>query len=55
MNVWMLLEELLDLKGFVHREVVGDHVDFLALGLVRHDVGEEGSALGRRVTRGGLA
>src|SRR4051812_16364696 len=55
MNAGMLTEELLDLLSFVRREVVGDHVDFFALGLVGNDVGEEGHELGRRVARGGLA
>jgi hypothetical protein len=49
MNVGVLAEELFDQLGLVRREVVGDHMDLLALGLVRHDVGEEGDELGRRV------
>ena len=36
----------------VRREVIGDHMNFLALGLMRHDVGEEGNELGRGVARG---
>ena len=55
MNAGVLAQELLDLLGLVRREVVGDHMDLLALGLVGHDVGKEGNELGRRVTLGCLA
>lgn len=55
MNVRVLDQELLDLLGLVRRQVVGDDVDLLALGLVGHEVGEEGDELGRGVSRGGLA
>jgi hypothetical protein len=40
MDVGVLAEEVLDLLGLVRREVVSDQVDLLALGLVRHDVGQ---------------
>lgn len=51
MNVGVLYEERIDLLSLVRREVVRDHVDLLALGLVRHYVGEEGHELGRVVAR----
>ena len=39
MNVGVIGQELIDQFGLVRREVVSDHMDFLALGLVGHDVG----------------
>jgi hypothetical protein len=45
----------LHLRGFMGREVIGDHVDLLASRLVDHDVSQEGDELGRAVARGGLA
>jgi hypothetical protein len=51
MNISMCLKEDFDLRGFVSREVVGDHVDLRAARLVHDDVGEEGDKLGRGVTR----
>ena len=55
LDVGMCAEEGIDLLGLVRREVIGDHMNLLALGLVGHDVGEEGDELGRGVARGGFA
>ena len=55
LHVGVLGEEGLDLLSLVRREIVSDHVDFLAARLVEHDVGEKGDELRRGVARGGLA
>ena len=54
-DVGVLAEEVLDLLGLVRREVVSHHMDILALGLVRHDVGQEGHELSRRLVGSCLA
>lgn len=41
MNVGMTSEELFDLRGFVRGEVISDDMDFLMLGLMSDEVGEE--------------
>src|SRR6202030_2054665 len=48
-NSTMRLQKVFDLSGFVRREIVGDHVDLFAPGLVDDDVDEEGDELGRGV------
>src|ERR1700682_2594379 len=47
MNVAMLGQKWLDALGLVRREVVSDDVNFLALGLVNHDVSEKRDELRR--------
>ena len=54
MNVDMGGQEFVNVLGLVGREVVGDHMNFLTLGLVGHDVGEKRHELSRGVPRGGL-
>ena len=41
MHPRILGEERLDPRGLVRREVIGDHVNLFAFGLVGHDVGQE--------------
>ena len=48
-NVGMFGQKILNPLGLVRREVVGDHMDLLASGLVRHEVSEEGHELLRGV------
>ena len=55
MNFRVLFQEGFDRLTLVGREVVGDHVDLFAPGLVDDDVGEEGDKLSRGVPLGGLA
>ncbi len=55
MNLRVRFEELFDRLTLVSREVIGDHVDLFAAGLIDHDVGQEGDKLRGRVPLGGLA
>ena len=50
----VLGEERLDPRCLVRQEVVGDHMDRLAVGLVHHEVGQNLDALGRGLPRRGL-
>ena len=51
----MRREEVFDRLALVGREVIGDHMDLFAAGLIDDDVGEEGDKLGGGVPFGGLA
>ena len=55
MHPRVLGEERLNPRGLVRREVIGDHVNLFAFGLVGHDVGQECDELGRGVARCSLA
>ena len=55
MNVAVRGQELIDPLGLMCREVVGNHMNFLATWLVDYDVDEEGDELRRRVPLSGLA
>lgn len=55
MNVAVRFKKFTDLLDLVGREVVSDEVNFFAIGLVGHDVGEKRNELDRGVTRGRLA
>ena len=55
MHPRILGEERLDPRGLVRREVVGDHMDLLAVGLVHHEVGQKRDELCRGVARRSLA
>jgi hypothetical protein len=46
MNVAMRSQKFLDARGLVGRGIVGDDVNFLAVGLVHDDVGEKRLGLG---------
>ena len=41
MNLRMVGQELVDRRSFVRGEVVGDQVDFFALGLTRYKLGQK--------------
>ena len=51
----MRREECINVLGLVRRQIIGNDVNLLALGLVRHDVSEECDELGRRMARSCLA
>jgi hypothetical protein len=55
MNLGVFAEELIHPLGLVRREVISDDVNLLSLGLVGHNVGQEGDKFGRRVALCGLA
>ena len=48
-NVRMRFQKVLDWLAFVSRQVVGDHMDFFAAGLMDYDVAEERDELGGSV------
>ena len=51
MNFGMHCQEICDRPAFVSCEVVGDHMDLFAAGLIDHNVGEERRECGRSVSR----
>ena len=55
MHLRMGLQELGDPPGLVRREVVRNHMDLQAPGLIGHEVRQEGDELLRRVPIGRLA
>ena len=48
-------KKLIDIRGLVSRQVVGNRVDFLALGLVSDEIGQKCHELGAGVASRGLA
>src|SRR5712691_1209445 len=54
-NLGMHRQEVRDRPALVSREVVGDHMDLFAAGLIDLNVCEERSELGRGVPRSGFA
>src|SRR5712671_1087377 len=54
-NFGMCRQEVCDRSALVSREVVGDHMDLFAAGLIDHNVCEERGELGRGVPRSRLA
>jgi len=48
-------QEVRDRPALVSREVVGDHMDLFAAGLIDHNVGEERDELRRGVPRSRFA
>jgi len=51
----MLGEKLLDPVGFMRGQVIADDMDFFALGLVGHEICQEGDKLCAGMPRRGLA
>ena len=54
-NLGMGCQEVFDLLTIVSREVIGDHMDLFAAGLIDHQVCEERDELGRGVPRSRFA
>jgi len=54
-NLGMHRQEVRDRPALVSREVVGDHMDLFAAGLIDHNVGKERRELGRGVPRSRFA
>ena len=54
MNLGMHCQEVRDRPALVSREVVGDHMDLFAAGLIDHNVCEERGELRRGVPRSGF-
>src|SRR5258708_6489299 len=55
MNFGMHRQEVRDRPALVSREVISDHMDFFAAGLIDHNVGEEGDEFGRGMPRSRFA
>ena len=55
MHPRILGEECIDPPGLMRREVISDHANLFAVGLVGHEIGQEGDKLGRGVAGSGLA
>ena len=50
MNLGMQRQEIRYGSALMSREIVSDHMDLFAAGLIDHDIGEERGKLGRRVS-----
>src|SRR5262249_62394722 len=49
MNIGMIGEKVCHCIGFMRRQIIRDHVNFLLARLARHDVGQEGDKLSASV------
>src|SRR5262245_32912864 len=54
MNIGMIGEKVFHCIGFMRRQIIRDHVNFLTSRLCSHEIGQEGDKLGASVAPSGF-